>query len=87
MITSLIYSVAWQIKELILEYAAQIDSHIEHLLLSIRNISWRTNPNIFVGARVAVFRKGATLLPTVVTGYVTNVSIKRRVVNFILYSN
>ena len=63
-------SVSWQVQELVLEYAALIDAHFGKLLNFVQRNNWRTNPNILVGARVAVFRKGATLTPTVVTGLV-----------------
>jgi hypothetical protein len=61
-------SVSWQVQELIEEYAALIKAHFAKLLNCIQQNNWRTNPNILVGARVAVFRKSATLIPTVVTG-------------------
>ena len=61
-------SVSWQVQELVLEYAALIDVHFGKLLNFVQRNNWRTNPNVLVGARVAVFRKGATLMPTVVTG-------------------
>ena len=59
---------SWQVQELVLEYAALIDIHFGKILNFVQRNNWRTNPNILVGARVAVFRKGATLMPTVVTG-------------------
>lgn len=61
-------SVTWQIQDLVLEYASQIDTHFENLFSIIKSKNWRTNSNIWVGARVAVLRKGPTPAPTVVTG-------------------
>jgi hypothetical protein len=61
-------SVSWQVQELIEEYASLIKAHFAKLLNCIQQNNWRTNPNILVGARVAVFRKSATLIPIVVTG-------------------
>ena len=61
-------SVSWQVQEVVIEYATQISEHFNRLLSFIHDHSWRTNPNIFVGARVAVFRKGATATPTIITG-------------------
>ena len=51
-----------------MEYAAQIDHHIGNLISIVKTKNWRTNPNVLIGARVAVFRKGPTLMPTVLTG-------------------
>ena len=61
-------SVSWQVQELVLEYASLIEAHFGKLLSYVQRNNWRTNPNILVGARVAVFRKSATLLPGIATG-------------------
>jgi hypothetical protein len=61
-------SVTWQIQDLVLDYASQIDTHFGHLFSIIKCKNWRTNPSIWLGARVAVLRKGPTPSPTVVTG-------------------
>ena len=54
----------WIIDDLINEFAAQIERHMEKLTNRIELMSWRTNPNVLVGCRVAVFRKGPTPVPT-----------------------
>ena len=61
-------SVSWQVQELVLEYASLIEAHFGKLLSYVQRNNWRTNPNILIGARVAVFRKSATLLPGIATG-------------------
>ena len=61
-------SVSWQVQEVVIEYATQISEHFHRLLSFVHEHSWRTNPNILVGARVAVFRKGPTAIPTIITG-------------------
>lgn len=63
-------SVSWQVQEAVVDYAAQISTHFNRLLAFVHERSWRTSPNVLVGARVAVFRKGPTAIPTVVTGTV-----------------
>jgi hypothetical protein len=47
----------------------QVTEHFNRLLAFVQDRSWRTSPNVLVGARVAVFRKGSTATPTVMTGY------------------
>ena len=64
------FSVTWVIEDLMLEYAGQIEVHMNNLVETIQRSHWRTNPSILAGMRVAVFRKGNNALPTIVTGYV-----------------
>lgn len=59
---------SWAIEDLILEYAAQIETHMGKLLAVIQANHWRTAPNVLAGMRVAVFRKGTNPMPTIVTG-------------------
>lgn len=61
-------SVTWIIEELILEYAGQIEEHMNRISSCIQNNHWRTNPSVLAGLRVAVFRKGNGPIPTVITG-------------------
>jgi hypothetical protein len=63
-----IISVSWQVQELIIEYASQIEVHLDKLIKCVEKKNWRINPNVLLGARVAVFRKTATSMPTVLTG-------------------
>jgi hypothetical protein len=63
-----ISSVSWQVQELIIEYASQIGIHLDRLIKCVEKKNWRISPNVLLGARVAVFRKTATLTPTVLTG-------------------
>ncbi len=60
-------SVHWQIESLIAEYAYQIECHVNRILNTIDMNHWRTNPNVFKGYHIAVFRKGSTV-PTVLMG-------------------
>jgi hypothetical protein len=53
---------------LILEYAGQIEDHMNKIISSIQNNHWRTNPSVLNGMRIAVFRKGTGAFPTVITG-------------------
>jgi hypothetical protein len=62
------YSVTWVIEDLMLEYAAQIEHHINRILSTIDKHHWRANPTVLAGRRVAAFRKGTNLQPTIVTG-------------------
>jgi hypothetical protein len=55
---SLCKSVSWQIQELLEEFALQITSHIGRLLSFVQKTCWRTNPNVLLGAKVTVFRRG-----------------------------
>jgi hypothetical protein len=88
-------SVHWLVEDLLLEYASQVETHMNKILTIVHDnhcnnqlfnifysiqlvlISYfflpypdtgRTNPNILVGMRIAVFRKGATPSPTIVIG-------------------
>jgi hypothetical protein len=61
-------SVTWVVDELIQEYASQIEEHMNKIVSLIQNHHWRTNPTVLSGMRVAIFRKGNTPLPTVITG-------------------
>eukprot|EP01034_Spumella_vulgaris_P032298 gene32298-39877_t len=61
-------SVSWIIEDLILEYASQIETHMNKLLNAVTNNHWRTSANVLSGMRVAVFRKGSNATPTIVTG-------------------
>jgi hypothetical protein len=68
-----IHSISWQITELMDEFTAAIDEHFERLLGYVRRNCWRVNPNVLVGARVAVFRRKPGQLtpePTLITGFV-----------------
>lgn len=65
-------SVQWIIEDLITEYSAHVEIHTNKLLNFVKQNHWRTNPNVLAGMRVAVFRKGSSPLPTIVTGYSTN---------------
>jgi hypothetical protein len=56
------------IEDLLLEYASQIEQHVNRILTTIEQSHWRTNPTVLAGMRVAVFRKGCNPLPTIVTG-------------------
>lgn len=69
-IMSLIFflSVSWQVQELVAEYALLIKAHFSKLLNYVQQNNWRTNSNVLVGARVAIFRKTSTLMPMVITG-------------------
>ena len=60
----------WAVDELLAEFASQVDAHIASLTSRICSSHWRTSPETLVGARIAVFRKCATAIPTVVTGVV-----------------
>lgn len=62
-------SVTWVIEDLMLEYAAQIEHHVNRILTVIDKHHWRTNPTVLAGLRVAAFRKGSNPQPTIVTGY------------------
>jgi hypothetical protein len=61
-------SVCWGVDDLVLEYAHMIESHTNKLINIIQNNHWRTNPNVLSGMKVAVMRKGATPVPTIVLG-------------------
>ncbi|KAJ1399914.1 hypothetical protein B484DRAFT_483966, partial [Ochromonadaceae sp. CCMP2298] len=61
-------SVNWSIEDLMLEYAGQIEAHMNKLVSLIEQHHWRTNPSVLAGMRVALFRKGTNPLPTIVTG-------------------
>ncbi len=61
-------SVAWIIEDLIHEYAAQIDEHMNKLLSLIQTYHWRLNPSVLQGMRIGIFRKSSNITPTVVTG-------------------
>jgi hypothetical protein len=62
------HSVNWSIEDLMLEYAGQIEVHMNKLVSLIEQHHWRTNPSVLAGMRVALFRKGTNPLPTIVTG-------------------
>jgi hypothetical protein len=62
---------------MMMEYTLQIEHHIKSLFEIVQKNHWRTNPNYFVGSRVAIFRKSAGFIPGILTGYVS----------FILLSN
>ena len=64
------YSVRWQVEELLIEFAGQIDRHMDSLAARISASHWRTCPATLIGLRAAVFRKGSSAIPTVVTGVV-----------------
>lgn len=64
----MICSVTWVIEELILEYANQIEEHMNKMVGIIHTQNWRTNPSVLAGMRISVFRKGSNPIPTVVTG-------------------
>jgi hypothetical protein len=57
------------VEDLVAEFASQIEEHMSKVTLVIQSNHWRTNPAIFSGWRIAVFRKGATPSPTVINGY------------------
>lgn len=61
-------SVLWNIEELTLEFANQIEVHTNHLLSTIQMNHWRTNPNVLAGMRVAVFRKIPQPTPSICIG-------------------
>lgn len=61
-------SVSWIIEDLILEYANQIEEHMNKIVSTIQNNNWRTNPSVLAGMRVCLFRKGSNSLPTIITG-------------------
>mmetsp|Transcript_30237 Transcript_30237/g.32955 ORF Transcript_30237/g.32955 Transcript_30237/m.32955 type:complete len:97 (-) Transcript_30237:60-350(-) len=63
-----LFSVTWVVEELILEYASQIEDHMNRIASVIQNNHWRTNPSVLSGMRVAVFRKSTGSFPTVITG-------------------
>jgi hypothetical protein len=56
------------IEELMLEYASQIEQHMNKVIALVEQHHWRTNPTVLAGMRIAVFRKGTNALPTIVTG-------------------
>lgn len=58
----------WVIEDLMLEYAAQIEQHVNRIVALVDKHHWRTNPTVLAGMRVAVFRKGSNCQPTIVTG-------------------
>lgn len=51
-----------------MEYAAQIDAHMQKLVKMIQQYHWRTNPSILAGMRICIFRKGSNPAPTIVNG-------------------
>jgi hypothetical protein len=61
-------SVTWVVEDLIMDYAAQIEDHMNKVVSIIQAQHWRTNPSILTGMRISVFRKGCNPIPTVVTG-------------------
>jgi hypothetical protein len=63
-------SVSWIIDDMILEYAAQIEAHMNKIIHCIQSNHWRSSPNILNGMRVAVFRKSSSVIPAIITGYV-----------------
>ena len=64
----LLRSVSWVVEELVAEFASQIEVHMDKITSIVSQHHWRTNPNVLLGMRVAVFRKTANPSPTVVTG-------------------
>jgi hypothetical protein len=60
--------VIWEVEDLIMEYAAQIDAHMQKLAKAIQQYHWRTNPSILAGMRICIFRKGSNPAPTIVNG-------------------
>eukprot|EP01035_Chromulina_nebulosa_P028385 gene28385-37467_t len=61
-------SVSWIIDDMILEYAAQIEAHMNKIIHCIQSNHWRSSPNILNGMRVAVFRKSSSVIPAIITG-------------------
>jgi len=55
-----------------LEYSAQIEQQMNKIVSVVEQNHWRTSPSVLAGMRVAVFRKGANPMPTIVTGYAFN---------------
>lgn len=60
------------VEDLVSEFASQIEAHMDKLTTAIRATHWRTNPSTLSGMRIAVFRKGVTPTPTVMTGTVVD---------------
>ena len=57
------------VDDLIVEYAGQIDVHMEKMMQIIQQNNWRTNPGILAGMKICIFRKGSNPMPTIVIGY------------------
>lgn len=51
-----------------LEYASQIEQQMNKIVSVVEQNHWRISPSVLAGMRVAVFRKGANPMPTIVTG-------------------
>jgi hypothetical protein len=63
-------SVNWITEDLAIEYAQQIEKHIQKLCSLINDNNWRTNPQVLTGMRIAAFKKGPTPSPTIAIGTV-----------------
>ena len=61
-------SVHWLVEELVVEFAYQIESHINRLISRVNATSWRTNCDVFAGMSIAVFHKKPSSTPTVLMG-------------------
>jgi hypothetical protein len=48
-------SVNWLVEDIITEFAFQIENHTTHLITLIRKANWRCSPDVYVGARAAIF--------------------------------
>lgn len=61
-------SVTWMVEDLVLEYAAQIQTHMQKITDFVTKHNWRINPSVLAGMRVSVFRKSSNVVPTIITG-------------------
>ena len=58
----------WQVEDLIRDYAAQIEDHVNRLVNLVEQNHWRRNPRVLVHYRIALFRKNASPLPSIIYG-------------------
>lgn len=58
----------WQIQDMKFEYTLQIENHVHKLFDIVQRNHWRVNPSVFVGSKIAIFRKTTGLTPAILTG-------------------
>ena len=68
-------SVIWRIDDVLESFARLMDVHIENVLSRLKLNCWRTNSDVLVGFRVAIFQRSSAFSPTFMLGTVVDSAV------------